>query len=115
MEPSGGVEDWHELASFVDAPPKKPVVVQFGTVACKLCPEASERLNNLVKVYHFEWHYMDATLSQLAEELQVTKLPAVLVFHSTDRYRLYQQLRGDEVDRAIQAQCERKLVLDAEF
>ena len=110
------VEDWGELASMVDAPKRKgPIVLQFGTQACVLCPDASQRINRLMATHHFEWHYMDATLSQLAEELQVTKLPAVLVFHSTDRYRLYQQLRGDEVDRAIQAQCERKLVLDAEF
>tara|TARA_X000001036_G_scaffold342367_1_gene321862 strand:- start:535 stop:885 length:351 start_codon:yes stop_codon:yes gene_type:complete len=116
MEPSGGgVEDWHELASFIEAPPKKPLVVQFGTAACKLCPDASMRIHELAKIYHFEWHYMDATISQLAEELQVTKLPAVLVFHSADRYTLYQQLRGDEVDQAINAQCEKRLVLDADF
>ena len=121
MEPICDVECWHELASFVGAPPKKPVVVQFGTEACKLCPEASERLSKLAKLYEFEWHYMDATVSQLAEELQVTKLPAVLVFHSTDRYKLYQQLRGNEVDQAIHAQCQMRpqcqmrFVLDADF
>ena len=29
--------------------------------------------------------------------------------------QLYQQLRGNEVDRAIHAQCQMRLVLDADF
>ena len=65
--------------------------------------------------HHFEWHYMDATISELAEELEVTKLPAIVVVHAADRYTLYQQLRDDDVDRAIAAECQPRLVLDADF
>ena len=34
-------------------------------------------------------HYMDATVSQLAEELEVTKLPAIVVVHAAYRYTVY--------------------------
>ena len=108
------VDDWCEIASIV-ASPKVPIVVQFATQACELCPDASQRINRLMDTHHFEWHHMDATISDLAEELNVTKLPAVLVFHSVAKYRLYQQLRGDDVNRVIDAECEKRLVLDADF
>ena len=108
------VEDWCEIASIV-ASPKVTIVVQFATQACELCPDASRRINRLMETHHFEWHHMDATISDLAEELNVTKLPAVLVLHSADKYKLYQQLRGDDVNRVIDAECAKRLVLDADF
>lgn len=108
------VDDWCEIASIV-ASPKLPIVVQFATHACELCPDASQRINRLMDTHRFEWHHMDASISGLAEELNVTKLPAVLVFHSVDKYRLYQQLRGDDVNRVIDEECEKRLVLDADF
>ncbi|MBD39671.1 MAG: hypothetical protein CMB11_04705 [Euryarchaeota archaeon] len=110
------VEDWGELASMVDGPKRNgPIVLQFGSQACVLCPEASQRLHKLMTTHHFEWHYMDATLSQLAEELEVTKLPAIAVIHSADRYTVYQQLRDDDVDKAIASECQPRFVLDADF
>lgn len=109
------VEDWCEIASFVEAPKKAPIVVQFATHACVLCPDASQRINKLMETHHFEWHHMDATTSNLAEELNVTKLPAVLVLHSADNYRLYQQLRDNEVNWVIDQECEKRLVLNADF
>lgn len=109
------VANWCELQSVVKTAKKGPLVVQFGTHSCALCPEASKRIHELVETHQFEWHYMDATTSQLAEELEVTKLPAIVVVHSEDRYTLYQQLRGDDVDKAIAAECEKRLVLDADF
>jgi len=109
------VEDWCEIASFVEAPKKAPIVVQFATHACVLCPDASQRINKLMQTHHFEWHHMDATISNLAEELEVTKLPAILVLHSRDRYKLYQQLRDDDVNRIIDQECDKRLVLDADF
>lgn len=107
--------DWCELASVVASPKKAPLVVQFGSQACVLCPDASQRINKLMETHHFEWHYMDATISQLAEELEVTKLPAIVVVHAADRYTLYQQLRDDDVNRIIDQECEKRLVLDADF
>ena len=109
------VEDWCEIASFVEAPMKVPLVVQFATQACVLCPDASQRIHRLMETHHFEWHHMDATVSNLAEELEVTKLPAILVFHSHDRYKLYQQLRDDDVNRVIDQECDKRLVLNADF
>jgi len=109
------VDDWCEIASIVASPKKVPIVVQFATQACALCPDASQRINQLMETHQFEWHHMDATISNLAEELNVTKLPAVLVFHSVDKYRLYQQLRHDDVNRVIDVECEKRLELDADF
>ena len=109
------VTDWCELQSVVEAPKKGPIVVQFGTQACALCPEASRRLHKLLETQQFEWHYMDASTSQLAEELAVTKLPAIAVVHAADRYTVYQQLRDDDVNRIINQECVQRLVLDADF
>ena len=107
-------EDWCEVASFTESP-KVPLVVQFATKACVLCPDASQRINKLMETHLFEWHHMDATISNLAEELEVTQLPAILVLHSRDNYRLYQQLRGNDVNRVIDQECEKRLILDADF
>lgn len=108
------VDDWCELASFAHDP-KVPIVVQFATQDCKLCPDASRRIHQLRGTHHFTWHHMDATISNLAEELNVSKLPAVLVFHSMAKFKLYQQLRNDDVNIIIEAECEKRLVLDEEF
>jgi hypothetical protein len=67
------VEDWCELKTIVESGSKAPLVVQFGTRACALCPDASKRIHRLTETHQFEWHYMDATLSQLAEALEVTR------------------------------------------
>jgi hypothetical protein len=45
----------------------------------------------------------------------VTRLPAIAVIHSADRYAVYQQLRDDDVNRIIDQECEKRLVLDADF
>ncbi len=42
-------------------------------------------------------------------------LPAILVFHSVDRHKVYEKLRGDDVTRILHAECQPRLVLDAEF
>lgn len=107
--------DWCELRSVVASLKKTPIVVQFGSHSCVLCPAASQRINKLVGTHIFEWHYMDATISELAGELEVTKLPAIAVIHAADRYTLYQQLRDDDVNRVINNECEKRLVLDATF
>tara|TARA_Y100000389_G_scaffold182698_1_gene199526 strand:- start:760 stop:1101 length:342 start_codon:yes stop_codon:yes gene_type:complete len=109
------VEDWCELKTIVESGSKVPLVVQFGTQACALCPDASKRIHRLMETHQFEWHYMDAALSQLAEALEVTRLPAIAVIHSADRYAVYQQLRDDDVNRIIDQECEKRLVLDADF
>ena len=113
-EVSVPIQDWHELAPFI-ATAEVPIVLQFATSACVLCPDASRRINELMKTHHFSWHHMDATISELAVELEVTKLPAIAIIHSAGQYRLYQQLRGDDVNKAIDAECERRLVLDEDF
>lgn len=139
---TGAQQDWYGLNPFIKGA-KVPIVVQFETHACALCPDASKRISELIKTHHFTWygqftrthttrrsqlccvllsflplvrrHQMDATISKLAEDLEVTKLPAIAVIHSVDRYKLYQQLRGEDVDRAIEAECAKRLVLDEDF
>ena len=97
------------------ANPQVPIVVQFGTMACALCPDVSRRINALMQTHVFEWHYHDATTSNLAVELTVSKLPAMLVFHTVEKYELYQKMRGDDVEQAIRASCAARLVLDEDI
>jgi thiol-disulfide isomerase/thioredoxin len=92
-----------------------PLVVQFGSERCALCPQATLDIDKAKKAYEFRWTYEDAPTSALAEELGVAALPAVLVFHDKANYVLYQKLRGDEVTGVIKEHCKPWLVLDEEF
>ena len=92
-----------------------PLVVQFGSEQCALCPKATLDLDAAQKVRSFEWKYIDATTSEFAEELEVTGLPAMLVLRDAYNYTLYQKLRGSDVTEVIHEQCPPRLVLDAEF
>ena len=92
-------------------------MIQFGSEQCALCPKATLDLDVAIKTYRFKWIYEDVFTSEtgLAEEFNVTALPALFVFHSSDRFELYQKLRGDEVARIIKEHCVPRLVLDEEF
>ena len=92
-----------------------PLVVQFGSEHCALCPKATLDLDVAKKSYDFAWQYEDATTSTLAEELDVTALPALLVFHDVYNYTLYQKLRGTDVVEILKEHCPPRLVLDADF
>jgi len=92
-----------------------PLVVQFGSEQCALCPQATLDLDALKKSYDFLWHYQDAINSTIAEELDVTGLPALLVFHDTSNYTLYQRLRNTDVTEIIKEHCPPRLVLDEDF
>jgi len=106
--------DWWECELFT-APCKGPVVVQFTTEACALCPDATLKIDAVAKTHDFVWHIDNAFTSTLAEELQVRSLPAILVFHSIDRHKVYEKLRGDDVTRILRAECMPRLTLDADF
>jgi thiol-disulfide isomerase/thioredoxin len=106
--------DWWESEWFV-ASRAGPVVVQFTTEVCALCPDATLKIDAVLKTHDFVWHIDNAFSSTLAEELEVTALPAILVFHSIDKHKVYQRLRGDDVTRILHAECVPRLVLDEEF
>ena len=76
--------DWWESELFT-APRTGPVVVQFTTEICALCPDATLKIDAVAKTHDFVWHINNAFTSTLAEELEVTALPAILVFHSIDK------------------------------
>ena len=94
-----------------------PLVIQFGSEQCALCPQATLDLDGASKTHHFVWKYVDVfkTEHDLAEELNVTALPALFVFHDAERYTLYQKLRGTDVVEIIKEHCMPRLVLDEEF
>ena len=92
-----------------------PLVVQFGSEQCALCPQATLDLDAAKKSHDFVWHYEDVISSTLAEELNVTGLPALLVFHDATNYVLYQKLRGTDVTEIVKEHCPPRLVLDEDF
>ena len=106
--------DWWEDDKFTEAR-TGPVVVQFTTEACALCPDATLKIDAVAKTHDFVWHIDNAFTSTLAEELEVHALPAILVFHSIDQHKVYEKLRGDDVTRILQAECRPRLLLDADF
>ena len=106
--------DWWEAEPFT-APRTGPVVVQFTTEACALCPDATLKIDAVAKTHDFVWHIDNAFTSTLAEELEVHALPAILVFHSVDKHQVYQKLRGDDVTRILRAECTPRFVTDADF
>ena len=92
-----------------------PLVVQFGSEQCALCPQATLDVDCAMKRYEFEWKYEDAHTSSLAEALDVAMLPAILVYHSAECYTLYQKLRGTNVMEIVKEHCKPRLVLTEEF
>ena len=92
-----------------------PLVVQFGSERCAMCPKATLDLDKAKKSHDFEWRYEDATTSTFAEELDVTALPALLVFHDAFNYTLYQKLRDTDVTEIVKEHCPPRLVLDEDF
>ena len=94
-----------------------PLVIQFGSEQCALCPQATLDLDVASKTHHFVWKYVDVFKAEhdLAEELNVTALPALFVFHDAGRYTLYQKLRGTDVAEIIKEHCMPRLVLNEEF
>ena len=94
-----------------------PLIIQFGSEQCALCPKATIDMTDAVKAYDFVWKYEDVFKSEteLAEELNVTALPALLVFHDRCNYKLYQKLRGEDVTKIVRDHCKPRLVLNAEF
>lgn len=106
---------WFALQEFethVDA--GMPLLVQFGSEWCALCPQATLDLHAAVKDYEFRWTYEDAS-SDLSQELEVVALPALLVFHDKTRYVLYQKLRGSDIKDVIREHCPPRLKLDEDF
>jgi len=97
------------------ATPHDPTVVQFGSEICAHCPAATLLLSQLTADFRFSWVYQDC-LSELAEEFQISKLPAIAVWGG-DRatVMVYQGLRGDQVRDVVERHCARRLVLDADF
>ena len=106
--------DWWESELFTVSR-TGPVVVQFTTEACALCPDATLKIDAVAKTHDFGWHISNAFTSTLGEELEVHALPAILVFHSIDKHKVYQKLRGDDVTRILHAECTPRLVLDGDF
>ena len=106
--------DWWESDKFTTTR-TGPVVVQFTTETCALCPDATLKIDAVAKTHDFEWHIDNAFSSTLAEELEVHALPAILVFHSVDKHKVYEKLRGDDVTRILRAECMPRLTLDADF
>lgn len=94
-----------------------PLVIQFGSEQCALCPQATLDLDAAIKSHNFVWKYEDVFKSEmeLAEQLNVTALPALFVFHSATQHMLYQKLRGADVLEVIKKHCLPRLVLDEEF
>ena len=120
MEPAEWTQ--HEMIKdYISTLPKQslpmPLVVQFGSDACALCPKATLDIDCAKKSYNFEWKYEDVLKSDsgFAEELGVTALPALLVLHDVFDYTLYQKLRGTDVTDIIKTHCQTRLVLDEDF
>tara|TARA_B100001094_G_scaffold331891_1_gene401802 strand:- start:3778 stop:4140 length:363 start_codon:yes stop_codon:yes gene_type:complete len=120
MEPA----EWtkHELiqdhiSTLAKQSAQMPLVVQFGSESCALCPKATLDIDNAKRSHDFEWKYEDVFKSDsgLAEELGVTALPALLVLHDVFNHTLYQKLRGNDVTDIIKDHCQTRLVLDEDF
>ena len=107
------VPDWCSLPVVATHAKEEgmPLLVQFGSDQCALCPQATLDLHAAVKDYDFRWTYEDAS-SELSQELEVAALPAVLVFHDKTRYTLYQKLRGADVKALVKEHCPPRLKLD---
>ena len=96
---------------------QEPLLLQFGSEQCALCPQATLDIDAAQKSFVFKWEYRDVltTGSDIAEELDIVQLPAVLVFRSATDYKVYQRLRGDDIRAIIKENFEPRLVTDAEF
>jgi len=93
----------------------KTLLVQFGSEQCALCPQATHAIDEAQKDFEFKWVYHDALTSALAEELNITALPAILFFRSATDYKAYQKLRGTDVAEKIRVHCDQRFRTDEDF
>ena len=93
----------------------KTLLIQFGSEQCALCPQATHDIDYAQKDFEFKWVYHDALKSELAEELNIAALPAILFFRSPTNYQTYQKLRGADVAEKIKAHCARRFRIDEDF
>lgn len=96
---------------------QQPLLLQFGSEQCALCPQATLDIDSAQKSFVFKWEYRDVLSDVLgiAEELEIVQLPAVLVFRSATDFKVYQRLRGTDIRAIIKENFEPRLVTDAEF
>lgn len=81
-----------------------PLLVQFGLPTCALCPQATADVKDMQDKIPFVHVHCDAH-SDLAVELNIALLPALLVFHDPTKHALYQKLRGNDVKDVIRRHC----------
>ena len=67
------VDNWWEAEKFTE-PRAGPVVVQFTTETCALCPDATLKIDAVAKTHDFVWHIDNAFSSTLAEDLEVERI-----------------------------------------
>ena len=121
IDTMGDLDNLFDLSHFQEhrdsAQRGMPLIIQFGSEQCALCPKATIDMTDAVKAYDFVWKYEDVFKSEtdLAAELNVTALPALFVFHDRSNYKLYQKLRGEDVTTIVKEHCKPRLVLNAEF
>jgi len=91
--------------------------MQFGSEQCALCPKATLDIDYAQKSFVFRWEYRDvlSSGSDIAEELEIVQLPAVLVFRSPTDYKVYQKLRGADIFAIIKENFKPRFLIDEEF
>tara|TARA_B100000795_G_C22708078_1_gene402401 strand:- start:72 stop:449 length:378 start_codon:yes stop_codon:yes gene_type:complete len=95
----------------------QPLLMQFGSEQCALCPKATLDIDYAQKSFVFRWEYRDvlSSGSDIAEELEIVQLPAVLVFRSPTDYKVYQKLRGADIFAIIKENFKPRFLIDEEF
>lgn len=106
--------DWWDEDPFVGELPSS-LLIQFGSDACVHCPMITLMIDGMQNKRCFTWSYRDAMTNDLATELNITSLPAVLVYHANDNWILYERLRGNDVVEIIEEAFPPRLILDEDF
>ena len=114
-EPITTVEEWTDACTQAEND-KETLVLQIGSDWCERCPAMHSCIEQLKANYQFKWIYSDAADTELTEHFRFTKLPAVVIFRtSEDEVWKAQAVSVDTVQKAVRATCPGVLCLDADF
>ena len=106
------MNEWHDYEPFLSG---ESILVQFGSNSCVHCPALTLVLDSVSRLRSFTWVYRDAFACDLAETLEISALPAVLVFHNKDDWTVYQRLRGNDVVSIVEEAFPPRLLFTEDF
>ena len=107
------LREWEKLIE--EDATESPLVLQVGASWCARCPAVHEAIEALQADSVFTFVYTDASMTELTEHFEVSKLPALIIYKNGMDPWICQAVSVNAVNEAVKSMTRRRLVTDADF